>query len=217
LAIQIKIRRLKLMTPIIGTVIFVILYIVSTLFYPGGSQANTNSMGFSWKDNYWCNLLNDKAINGQTNYAQPIALSAMIILCFTLIFFWLQFPKYTTLSAKYKLAIKGSGTLAMIIGFFLSTDIDHDLITNLASLFGVIAMIGTFTGLIKNGWKSLYYFGLVNILFFGLNFFLYHNINYSSYLPLVQKITFATFLIWICLINYKMIQEEPALTTEIDS
>jgi hypothetical protein len=201
---QTEIKRYWILTPIIGTILFSLLYFVSTLYYPGGSQVDKKSVGFSWTNNYWCNLLNDKAINGQTNIAQPIALTAMFILCATLTLFWLQFPKYTTINKAYKLTTQISGSLAMLIGIFLFTSYDHDLITNLASLFGLIATIGTLIGLYKNGWAKLYYFGLINILLFFLNNFLYSNKDLILYLPIIQKITFATFLLWICLINFKI-------------
>ena len=140
------------------------------------------------------------------NTAQPIALAALLILCFSLTFFWFQFPKYTLLSKYGKLTIQICGTLAMTSGFLLFTNLDHDFITNLASLFGLIAMTGTIFGLHKNGWKMLYYFGLFNLLLVGLNNFLYYNKDLIVYLPLVQKITFATFLFWICCIDIKIYQ-----------
>ncbi len=198
------------MAPTIGTILFILLYLVSTLYYPGGSQVDKNSVGFSWVNNYWCNLLNDKAINGQSNTAQPIALTAMFILCTMLTLFWVQFPKYTTIKKVYKLTITICGTLAILISTFLFTNYDHDLITNLASLFGLIATIGAFIGLFKNGWKMLFYFGLLNILLVVINNIFYYRKDLIYYLPIVQKITFVTFLIWICLINLKIYR----LTTE---
>ncbi len=194
------------MIPLFGTVLFATLYFIATLNYPGGSQFDKNAVGFSWANNYWCNLLNDHAINGQFNTAQPIALAALLILCFSLTFFWFQFPKYTLLSKYGKLTIQICGTLAMTSGILLFTNLDHDFITNLASLFGLIAMTGTLFGLHKNGWKMLYYFGLFNLLLVGLNNFLYYNKDLIVYLPLVQKITFATFLFWICFIDIKIYQ-----------
>lgn len=192
------------MTPIFGTILFIVLYIVATFYYPGGSQADKNSIGFSWTNNYWCNLLNDKAMNGQSNTAQPIALIAMFILCSSLIYFWLQFPKHTNLKRKYQLVIQISGTTAMTIGLFLFTKFDHDLITNLASLFGLIATTVTFIGLYRNNWKTLFYFGLMNIVLVIVNNILYYDKNLILYLPIVQKITFVTFLIWICSIDFKI-------------
>jgi hypothetical protein len=201
---QTKLKRLLNLTPVLGTILFATLYVVATFYYPGGNQQDINSDGFSWRNNYWCNLLNDEAVNGSSNTAQPIALIAMFILCLIFIYFWITFPKYADLNKQYKRTIQASGILAMTIGFFLSTRFDHDAITSLASLFGLIALTGTLIGLNKNRWKVLFYFGILNILFFTANIYLYFHKDYITYLPVVQKITFATFLIWICSIEIKI-------------
>jgi hypothetical protein len=118
MAKQTGIKHFWILIPIYGAILFLFLYFISTLYYPGGSQADKNSFGFSWIHNYWCNLLNDNAINGQSNTAQPIALTAMFILCVTLTLFWVQFPMFTSLNKAYKLTIQISGSLAMLIGTF---------------------------------------------------------------------------------------------------
>ena len=199
-----KAKNILLLIPIFGTLIFVILYFIATLNYPGGSQVDKNSIGFSWTNNYWCNLLNEAAINGQKNSAKPIALTGMFVLCLTLSFFWYLFPRHTNIDKKLKLTIQISGLIAMIIAFFLFTNINHDLLTNLATSFGAIATIGTFIGLYKQKWFRLFRFGLLNILLVGLNNLCYYNKEFIIYLPVIQKISFATFLIWICLINIKL-------------
>lgn len=177
------------------------LYIFATLLYPGGSQVNKNSIGFSWVNNYWCNLLNTNAINGEPNPAKPIALLGMFVLCFTLSFFWFIFPGYMNSNKNLKLTIQASGILTMTVAFFLFTDINHDLVTNLASSLGAIATIGTFIGLYKNKLFKLFAFGLLNILLAGINNLFYYNKELIVYLPVIQKISFASFLIWVCCIN----------------
>lgn len=190
--------------PTFGILLFISLYFVAAYYYPGGSQFDKNAVGFSWKNNYWCNLLNDNAINGMKNTAQPIAITAMVVLCIALSLFWWQFPGYTSLGKRYKLATQVCGMLAMATGLLLFSKINHDLVTNLASLFGLLAMTGTFTGLHKNKWTILFYFGLLNVALVAVNNFLYYNKELISYLPLVQKITFLTFLTWICCIDIKI-------------
>ena len=190
--------------PTFGILLFISLYFVAAYYYPGGSQFDKNAVGFSWKNNYWCNLLNDNAINGMKNTAQPIAITAMVVLCIALSLFWWQFPGYTSLGKRYKLATQVCGMLAMATGLLLFSKINHDLVTNLASLFGLLAMTGTFTGLHKNKWTILFYFGLLNVALVAVNNFLYYNKELISYLPLVQKMTFLTFLTWICCIDIKI-------------
>lgn len=199
-----KQKNIWVLTPIFGILLFVVLYFVATLYYPGGSQVDKNSIGFSWTNNYWCNLLNENAINGQHNPAKPIAVTGMFVLCLTLSFFWFHFPRNISIGKFAKLAIQISGTLAMIIACLLFTNIDHDLVTNLASIFGLIATVGTFIGLYKIKWHGLFAFGLLIIFLVGLNNYIYYTKGLIIYLPVIQKISSATFLLWICCVDINL-------------
>jgi hypothetical protein len=194
-----------LLLPVFGIILYVILYLIATRYYPGGSQADRNSIGYSWVNNYWCNLLYANGINGRPNAARPIAMTAMGILCISLSLFWIQFPGFTSLNKPARFTIQASGTLAMITGFLLFTDLNHDLIINTASFLGLIAMAGTFVGLYQNGWKVLFGFGLLNIVMIILNNIFYHTERLIVYLPVIQKITFLIFLTCICCIAFKIL------------
>lgn len=128
----------------------------------------------------------------------------MFVLCLTLTFFWFLFCKTINIPRSLKLVIQISGTLAMVIAFFLFTNINHDLITNLASILGLIATIGTYIGLYKVRWFGLLKFGLLNILLVIANNYVYYTKGLIVYLPVIQKITFAAFLTWICCIDVKL-------------
>jgi hypothetical protein len=190
--------------PLLGAVLFVILYVVATLYYPGGSQADHNSIGFSWTNNYWCTLLNENAINGLYNPARPIAITGMLVLCLTLSFFWVHLPLYLNIGKWMRHTVQFSGTFAMVVAFLLFTPIDHDLITNIASLFGLIAIIGTLAGLYKKRWYGLFAWGIVNLIIVGLNNYVYRTEGLIIYLPVVQKLSFACFLSWVCAIDIRM-------------
>ena len=197
-----KITLWKLI-PFFGSILFLLLYFLATLFYPGGSQFDKNSKGFSWTQNYWCNLLNENAINGQHNAARPIALTAMSALCLTLMFFWYIFPLLVDFKKSSRLAIQISGFIAMTIGMFLFTSL-HDIVINIATLFGLVAITGTFAGLKKLKWTKLFWMGIFNIVLISLNNLFYYKTELLFYLPVVQKITFMYFLLWICLIDINL-------------
>ncbi len=197
-------KSILILAPFFGTILFILLYFIATLLYPGGSQVDKNSIGFSWINNYWCNLLNENAINGRHNAAKPIAMMGMSILCLTLAFFWFLFPRHIKVGKNLQLVIQISGTLAVAIAFFLFTNINHDLVTNLASIFGLIATVGILVGLYKTKWLGLFAFGLLNILLFVVNNYVYYIKGLIIYLPVIQKISFATFLIWICYIDINL-------------
>lgn len=206
-------KSILVLTPIFGIIAFIILYIIATLLYPVGSQINKNSAGFSWTNNYWCNLLYDNAINGQHNPAKPVAMTGMFILCMSLSFFWFLFPRHINVSKKLKYAIPIFGTLSMVIAFSLFTDFNHDFIINLASIFGLVAIVGAFAGLYKTKRFGLFAFGLLNILLVGLNNYVYYTKGLIVYLPVVQKITFAAFLFWVCCINLNLYRKQGKTAT----
>lgn len=84
------------MIPIIGGGVFILLYVIATLFYPGGSNQHPNEIGFNWLTNFWCDLTGSIAKNGQKNNAQPIALVAMLVLCLVCSVFSLYLQNYST-------------------------------------------------------------------------------------------------------------------------
>ena len=192
-----------MLSPIFGTLLFICLYFCATLFYPGGSQVDKNSKGFSWTNNYWCNLLNENAMNEQHNSARPLAMAATFVLCFTLAIFWYIFPKIIDSKKSSRLIIQISGGLAMTIGIFIFTDL-HDTIVNVASLCGLVATVGTFIGLHKLKWTKLFGLGILNLILVVLNNILYYGDGLKLFLPIVQKITFLFFLLWICLITINL-------------
>jgi len=196
-------KSIWILIPLIGSFLFIILYIIAALLYPGGSGANKTAIGYSWTNNYWCNLLSEKAINGQINTARPVAVTAMFILGLSLSSFWIQFPTLIQLKRYYKLLIQLAGTVSMLTSFLLLTSIDHDLVVNTSSAFGLIAMIGTLIALYQLKWKWLFAIGFFDLLLIALNNYLYHS-NEMIYLPVVQKISFLSFLGWICFINIKL-------------
>ena len=161
------------------------------------------SIGYNWTENYWCNLLNKEAINGQINTARPFAVIAMIILTISLSTFWILFPELARLKKNHRFLIQAAGIVSLVSAFLLLTGIKHDLAVNISSSFGFIAMIGTIVALHKLKWNKLFLLGLFNILLIALNNYLYHS-EQMTYLPIVQKFTFLSFLAWFCLIDIKL-------------
>ena len=187
----------------IGVLIFVVLYVIAAYLYPGGSQADKNAIGFSWVNNYWCNLLNENAINGKPNPGRPMALGGMAVLWLTISSFWLIFPGFIKFNKSVRLVIKISGLLSMTIALFLFTKY-HDIVINLASIIGSIAIMGTFAGLYKIKWFTLFWFGIFNLFLVALNNYVYYTKGLIVYLPVIQKISFVSFLIWLCCIDINM-------------
>src|SRR5687767_181899 len=84
-----------LLLPVFGSFLFALCYVMATLLYPGGSQAGPGS-GFSWSQNYWCNLLAEQSINGASNPARPVAITGMVVLVVSITGFWFIFSRNVT-------------------------------------------------------------------------------------------------------------------------
>ena len=189
--------------PTYGILIFVGLYVFAANFYPGGSQADINSIGFDWINNYWCNLMNVNGMNGLENPARPIAISAMIILCSSLVLFFFQFAQHFVQSRVWKAIIQILGTLSMIAAVLIFTEF-HDIMTTISSIFGVLVVVGVIQTIYKSDLTFFKVIGIVCVLLLGVNNLIYYSGIFINFLPLIQKITFILVLAWIVGLNVKM-------------
>ncbi len=187
----------------LGICIFMVLYFVSAYFYPGGSQADKTVKGFSWLNNFWCDLLNEQAKNGQYNAARPIAISSWLILCFSFMIFWYFLPALLQVTDVLKKTIRFCGVAAMLTSTLLFTHL-HDAVIHTASLLGLIAICGTFAGFYKSGHRRFFYTGLFCLALMCLNYFIMVSNTFTIYLPVIQKITFAVVLVSVFFVNREL-------------
>jgi hypothetical protein len=199
-------RNLLEKLSIAGTLIFSGLYIYSANLYPGGSQADLKSIGFDWVNNYWCDLLNALAMNGQINSARPVAITAMIILCASMSLFFIQFGRKLATSSITKIGIQFGGVISMIFAAFIFTGY-HDLMTTLSSVLGGVAVVGIIREVYISAMTFFKWTGVLNIVLLVLNNCIYYSTYLIEYLPLIQKITFVVVLLWIIGLNIKLIKK----------
>ena len=190
--------------PTIGFVLYLILYFISASKYPGGSQANSSTKGFDWVNNYWCNLLNEVAINGMPNPARPYAILGMTILCLSMIAFFYKFAVRNSKNKYWKTAIIVCGTLSMVCAMFLFTNY-HDLMTSFSSIFGAVAVIGLIQIILRSGQKSYIISGAFCILLLACNNYIYYSHYLIEFLPLLQKITFIMVLLWVAMLDNRFL------------
>ena len=200
---MINANRILSYLPTIGILIFIGLYIYATGFYPGGSHANLNSSGFEWQNNHWCNLMAEESVNGLENPARPIAIFALVILCTSMILFFIQFADYFEKNEHWKMTIKVSGTIAMLSAIFIFTTF-HDILTTLLSICGIVVIIGMIRALHYNKLTAFKVIGILSIAVISLNNLFYYNETLTQYSPLIQKAGFILILGWTIGLNLKM-------------
>jgi hypothetical protein len=188
--------------PILGITLFVVLYVVAALYYPGGSNADRQTEGFDWINNYWCDLLAETAKNGVHNSGRVFALTGTIILFSSIAVFWYYLPPFFHERKRTILLIRYTGTLSMFILIFIFTQF-HDSVIGIGSTISAVPMAATLKVLRSHKLKTLYFLGWFCILLILLNFFIYITNWHIVFLPIIQKMTLLMFLIWIVLIDLK--------------
>ncbi|MFL5773124.1 MAG: hypothetical protein ACJ75F_08200 [Flavisolibacter sp.] len=184
-----------LLIPPAGSILFMILYYTATRYYPGGDFENPQTKGFSWKHNFWCHLLTEKSLNGNLNASRPWAISAMMVLAFSAILFMILIPIKLDLPVRNKRIIHLTGTISILVSFLLLSSF-HDEAIQAGSAFGIIALTGILAGMYKTGEKLLFIPGVFATLMGMANFIMYYASTGMMYLPVIQKIAFAAFLLW---------------------
>lgn len=177
--------------PAWGIGLYVVLYIIATLLYPGGSDINRTAAGFSWQHNYWCELMADHAQNGQVNTARPVAITAMPILGISLSLFW-YFASFLFRSRSAgRILIRYTGIFSMLT-MVLLLFAEHDPVIYTAGALGMTALITVTIGLYTKKKYTLAAMGILCMLLSALNNYIYFT-NELYYLPVIQKISFAFF------------------------
>jgi hypothetical protein len=181
--------------PLIGMALFVVCYVVAAGLYPGGSWNDPGQVGFSWRHNYLCDLLDTRAVNGMLNTGRYWARVSLAFLCLGLIVLWYHLPILTKGPAWFRHLLRYSGMAALGAMVFLRAD-NHDLTVRIAGLFGLVALSFLLLGLWKKGHKLFVLLGAWCLGMFLVNYTIYETGDFVYWLPLIQKITFLSFMAW---------------------
>ncbi|NAS12271.1 hypothetical protein [Poritiphilus flavus] len=193
--------------PLTGMLLFILLYIIAAIRYPGGSHSNPYHEGFSFWHNYLCDLLDTYSVGGVLNSARVFARLALLVLCLSLVVFWYNLPRLFELKNINQRIMQSSGMLASIIILFLAAG-NHDIIVRIAGALGVVALISSFIELYRIRYRGLFYLGVFCLLIFFVNYYIYETGIYIKALPVIQKITFASFILWFISLDISIYQIE---------
>ena len=183
--------------------VYGILYIYSSSLYPGGSQANVASLGYDWVHNYWCDLMNETAGNGQPNPASPYAVPALIILCLSIMIVFVNFGTKFAKSKIWRRIIQIGGVLAMSCACLIFTPL-HNFMIGLASFLGLFVAIGIIKELYQSEMTFYKISGVVCVVLLALNNYIYYSRQWIEVLPLLQKITIGLVIVWLVGLHYKI-------------
>ena len=195
-----------LLLPILGIVVFIGLYIIAALTYPGGSAIYPGHTGFNFWNNYLCDLLDEYALNGELNTARFYARMALTSLCTSLLLLWFYLPKLFNKASVNLTIMWISGLVSLLTVFFLAAQ-THDIIVRISGVFGAISFItGTFE-LYRAGYYKLSFLGILSLFIFLVNYYIYETGIYIWALPSNQKVTFVVCLSWFLSLNLQLFKK----------
>ena len=196
---------IKKYSVLIGVVISLILMMVATSIYPGGSMFDGNSVGFDWTKNFISNLFGVKALNGSENPSRLWAYSGMILLPFSYAIFFIHMSKKIP-EKNAGFILKYGGVLNVLCMFLIVTPL-HDLMLNVSiTLFWTCIVVIT-VFILKTRLHLFKFLCVVCLLIFYYSLYLWGT-NEWGLLPLMQKVNFINSTVLILGLEYFTKQED---------
>lgn len=204
------IQIIKKYSVLICLVTSLILIVVATWFYPGGSLFDENSVGFDWSKNFLSNLFEVKAINGSENPGRIWAVIGMAFHSVGYGIFFINMSKKIA-SRQWANVLKFIGAANILLIFLIATPL-HDV--------GVISIVLTLLGLftvtvfvLKSKLHLLKFCCIICLLTFYCFFFLF-GFGYLDWAIIMQKVYNGSSILLILGLEYftrygDFIQKDP--------
>lgn len=187
--------------PPLGIGLFIVLYIYSAGNYPGGSVVDSESIGYDWFHNYWCDLMYRYSLNGEINLARPSAVAGWVILCISILYILIALiTKLFRVTSKRRL-LYACSFLAMALGLFAFTD-NHDLFVMLSFPFGAITVL--VLAIEAQSIPNLFIkFGSwLVVISLTASFIMYFTSIGLYWIGFIQKIALAISFLWVIVFYY---------------
>lgn len=182
-----------------GILACILLLIIASLVYPGGSQFDINSKGFHWTKNYISNLFDAKAVNGADNPAWIWANAAMVFLSVSIAWFFINFSKkIPNKNAAATIKYLGAGCMLFIL---LTVSELHGLMVIVASTLFLANLFYITVFILKSKLHVLKFLCIACLLIFYYTLFLY-GLPGREWLPVMQKVTFISSLSLVLVLEY---------------
>lgn len=191
-------QMVKKYAVLICLVISVILIVIASLLYPGGSVLDKNSIGFDWSKNFISNLFAAKAINGSENPGRIWAIIGMAFQSIGYGIFFINMSKKISLR-QWARVLKFIGVANILFIFLIATPL-HDLgtISIILTLFGFF----TITVFILKSKLHLLKFCCIICLLTFYCFFSLFGFGYLGLAVIMQKVYNASSILLVLGLEY---------------
>ncbi|MFM8912455.1 MAG: hypothetical protein ACKOE6_05965 [Flammeovirgaceae bacterium] len=182
--------------PIAGLFLYVAIFSVASTYYPGGSFNRPEASGYSFFNNFLCDVMDPITKGGAYNPARSLAIISHLVLSATMMLFFYLLPEIFTARGRNFYLIRYVGALTMFVFSFMYTR-HHDLIVTATGVLGTLALIPFFVELSQYPDKFLKLLAYMCFLLSLVVFFIFETKLGYYYLPFLQKITFAVDGVWV--------------------
>lgn len=159
--------------------------LIAASLYPGGSLADSTSVGFIWSKNFFSNLFRAKAINGEPNPGRVWALIGMAIHCIGDGLFFIRMARIIAeRHTKRVLYVIGYGNIAFDFG--IATPL-HDAMVTISSTLSLLGLFYITVLLFRTKLHLLKACCVGCMLLFYYTLFLYGTGNWGL-LAIMQKV-----------------------------
>ena len=177
----------------------VVLIVIASLVYPGGSLLDENSIGFDWSENFISNLFAAKAVNGSENPSRIWALFGIAFHSLAYGIFFINMSK--------KMSVKHAATVLKFIGvsnilftFLIATPL-HDIMVTISSTLFLIGLFYITVFTLKTKLHLFKVACIICLLTFYFTLFLYGSGNWGL-LAIMQKVSFISSMFLVLGLEY---------------
>lgn len=189
---------IKKYSVLICLVTSVILIVIATFGYPGGSLPDKNSIGFDWSKNFISNLFAPKAINGSENPGRIWAIIGMAFHSVGYGIFFINMSKKIS-PRRWANILKFTGAANIIFIFLIATPL-HDLGT--ISIILTLAGLFTITVFILMSKLHLLKFCCIICLLTYYGFFSVFGLGYLGLSVVMQKVYIISSMLLVLGLEY---------------
>ena len=186
--------------PLLGVVAGIGILMFAASLYPGGTMSSTSTVGYSWTQNFISSLFQARALNGAPNPARFVAMGAMLFICASLgtVF---NHVAGTAKSRAHSKTIQIAGIGAAVYALVIASPM-HNVGVNVGLAFSLVALLATnYLLFLERRWLLLAWGALCIALTFVSAWMYYGKMLYGA-LPVVQKVSVASYVGWLLAIYY---------------
>ncbi|MCU0346994.1 MAG: hypothetical protein MUC59_08615 [Saprospiraceae bacterium] len=186
--------------PLFGIGLALAFLFIAATQYPGGSQHDEMSVGFSWRHNYLSNLLNPVAVNGSENPAYPWAVGGVGCLCASAALVFVRLAAKIPQKSAANI-IRYAGVGAMLASLLVATPL-HDVAVRIS---GPLLMLALFYATVFIFKTKLHWLKALSVLYLATLYgtaLIYFTSTGLAYLPIVQKLNLLVAIAWLLAVEY---------------